>query len=158
MSSKKSPQNSFFFLPSSPLKVPPGSPSNVVCETSRSSRFISCSWERGQETHLPKAYNVSLKRYGAILKLSCHHAVCHKQKQTCFIIYYLEKMEARCSLIRWKMLKQSIYRDQWLTETLHFSWLSPLTTTLGPQSRIHTSSLWRTSVGSHFFCLFPKTE
>uniref|UniRef100_A0A3Q4ACQ7 Fibronectin type-III domain-containing protein n=1 Tax=Mola mola TaxID=94237 RepID=A0A3Q4ACQ7_MOLML len=41
---------------------PPDKPENVICETQRSSHFINCTWERGQETHLPTAYNVSVSR------------------------------------------------------------------------------------------------
>ncbi|XP_073331914.1 interleukin-23 receptor [Pagrus major] len=42
--------------------LPPDKPKNVFCETTRSSDFINCLWERGQETHLPTTYNISIKR------------------------------------------------------------------------------------------------
>ncbi|XP_036969484.1 interleukin-23 receptor isoform X1 [Acanthopagrus latus] len=42
--------------------LPPDKPANIFCETTRSSDFINCLWERGQETHLPTTYNVSIKR------------------------------------------------------------------------------------------------
>ncbi|XP_026161313.1 interleukin-23 receptor isoform X2 [Mastacembelus armatus] len=40
----------------------PDKPANIICETTRSSDFIDCSWKRGQETHLPKTYNISVSR------------------------------------------------------------------------------------------------
>ncbi|XP_040895464.1 interleukin-23 receptor isoform X2 [Toxotes jaculatrix] len=42
--------------------LPPDKPENIVCETTRSSDFIDCSWESGQETHLSTTYNVSVSR------------------------------------------------------------------------------------------------
>ncbi|XP_056271475.1 interleukin-23 receptor isoform X2 [Pseudoliparis swirei] len=42
--------------------LPPDKPVNVRCETSRTSDFITCTWERGRETHLLPTYNVSLYR------------------------------------------------------------------------------------------------
>ncbi|XP_051233214.1 interleukin-23 receptor [Dicentrarchus labrax] len=42
--------------------LPPDKPKNIICETSRSSDFINCSWERGKETHLPTVYNISIYR------------------------------------------------------------------------------------------------
>uniref|UniRef100_A0A671VZ83 Fibronectin type-III domain-containing protein n=1 Tax=Sparus aurata TaxID=8175 RepID=A0A671VZ83_SPAAU len=42
--------------------LPPDKPANVFCETTRSSDFIDCLWERGQETHLNTTYNISIKR------------------------------------------------------------------------------------------------
>nr|XP_046246521.1 interleukin-23 receptor isoform X2 [Scatophagus argus] len=42
--------------------LPPDKPKNIICETSRSSDFIECAWERGQETHLKTAYNISVSR------------------------------------------------------------------------------------------------
>ncbi|XP_049444202.1 interleukin-23 receptor isoform X1 [Epinephelus fuscoguttatus] len=42
--------------------LPPDKPENITCETSRSSDFIDCSWERGQETYLPTTYNISVYR------------------------------------------------------------------------------------------------
>ncbi|XP_045897605.1 interleukin-23 receptor-like isoform X2 [Micropterus dolomieu] len=40
--------------------LPPDKPENVICETTRSSDFTNCSWERGQETYLPTTYNVTV--------------------------------------------------------------------------------------------------
>lgn len=48
------------------IEVHPDKPKNVTCETWRSSPFISCSWEKGRETHLPTAYNISVRRYGSV--------------------------------------------------------------------------------------------
>ncbi|XP_031724184.1 interleukin-23 receptor isoform X2 [Anarrhichthys ocellatus] len=42
--------------------LPPDKPKNVLCEISRSSDFMTCSWERGRETHLLTTYNISLSR------------------------------------------------------------------------------------------------
>ncbi|XP_054459001.1 interleukin-23 receptor [Anoplopoma fimbria] len=42
--------------------LPPDKPENVLCEMSRSSAFINCSWEGGRETHLLTTYNISLNR------------------------------------------------------------------------------------------------
>ncbi|XP_067368502.1 interleukin-23 receptor isoform X2 [Channa argus] len=42
--------------------LPPGKPDNIICETTRSSDIITCSWERGQETYLHTTYNVSITR------------------------------------------------------------------------------------------------
>ncbi|XP_027145720.1 interleukin-23 receptor isoform X2 [Larimichthys crocea] len=42
--------------------LPPDKPKNITCETSRSSDFINCSWERGQETHVSTTYNISVNR------------------------------------------------------------------------------------------------
>uniref|UniRef100_A0A3Q1HWC9 Fibronectin type-III domain-containing protein n=1 Tax=Acanthochromis polyacanthus TaxID=80966 RepID=A0A3Q1HWC9_9TELE len=42
--------------------LPPDKPENVICETTRSSDFINCSWTRGQETHLDMLYNISINR------------------------------------------------------------------------------------------------
>ncbi|XP_068449140.1 interleukin-23 receptor [Clinocottus analis] len=42
--------------------LPPDKPGNVLCEMSRSSDFINCTWERGRETHLNTTYGVSLSR------------------------------------------------------------------------------------------------
>ncbi|XP_034387626.1 interleukin-23 receptor [Cyclopterus lumpus] len=42
--------------------LPPDKPENVLCEMSRSSVLITCTWERGRETHLLTTYNVSLCR------------------------------------------------------------------------------------------------
>ncbi|KAK9519196.1 hypothetical protein VZT92_021939 [Zoarces viviparus] len=42
--------------------LPPDKPENVLCEMSRSSDFITCSWERGRETHLHTTYHISLSR------------------------------------------------------------------------------------------------
>ncbi|XP_068558540.1 interleukin-23 receptor isoform X2 [Cebidichthys violaceus] len=42
--------------------LPPDKPENVLCEMSKSSDFINCSWARGRETHLPTTYNISLHR------------------------------------------------------------------------------------------------
>ncbi|XP_041646836.1 interleukin-23 receptor [Cheilinus undulatus] len=41
---------------------PPDKPENVICETTRSSNSIDCSWFRGKETYLKTAYNVSIRR------------------------------------------------------------------------------------------------
>ncbi|XP_029356819.1 interleukin-23 receptor isoform X1 [Echeneis naucrates] len=40
----------------------PDKPENVVCETTNSSDIIDCSWKRGQETHIPTNYNISVER------------------------------------------------------------------------------------------------
>ncbi|XP_038572256.1 interleukin-23 receptor isoform X3 [Micropterus salmoides] len=40
--------------------LPPDKPENIICETTRSSDFTNCSWERGQETYLPTTYNVTV--------------------------------------------------------------------------------------------------
>uniref|UniRef100_A0A3P8SMS1 Fibronectin type-III domain-containing protein n=1 Tax=Amphiprion percula TaxID=161767 RepID=A0A3P8SMS1_AMPPE len=45
-----------------PTKVPPDKPENIICETTRSSDVINCSWTRGQETHLDTLYNISVNR------------------------------------------------------------------------------------------------
>ncbi|XP_029285738.1 interleukin-23 receptor [Cottoperca gobio] len=42
--------------------LPPDKPENIICETSRSSDIISCSWERGRETHVLTTYNISVNR------------------------------------------------------------------------------------------------
>lgn len=42
--------------------LPPDKPENILCETTMSSDFINCSWERGQKTHLLTTYNISLNR------------------------------------------------------------------------------------------------
>ncbi|KAM9849268.1 interleukin-23 receptor [Aulostomus maculatus] len=42
------------------LEVPPDKPGNVICETTRSSDVIDCSWERGRQTHLHTPYIISL--------------------------------------------------------------------------------------------------
>ncbi|XP_070689066.1 interleukin-23 receptor [Pempheris klunzingeri] len=42
--------------------LPPDKPEHVICETSRNSDFIDCSWERGQETHIRTTYNISVSR------------------------------------------------------------------------------------------------
>ncbi|KAK2835768.1 hypothetical protein Q5P01_016252 [Channa striata] len=42
--------------------LPPGKPDNIICETTRTSANITCSWNRGRDTHLPSTYNVSLAR------------------------------------------------------------------------------------------------
>ncbi|XP_070817484.1 interleukin-23 receptor [Chaetodon trifascialis] len=42
--------------------LPPDKPENILCEMSRNSDLIDCSWEAGQETHLPTAYNISVCR------------------------------------------------------------------------------------------------
>ncbi|KAK5870004.1 hypothetical protein PBY51_024671 [Eleginops maclovinus] len=41
---------------------PPDKPKNVICETTRSSDNVICSWERGQKTHIITTYNISLNR------------------------------------------------------------------------------------------------
>ncbi|XP_042340134.1 interleukin-23 receptor isoform X2 [Plectropomus leopardus] len=41
---------------------PPDKPKNIICETSKSSDLIDCSWERGQKTYLPTTYNISVSR------------------------------------------------------------------------------------------------
>uniref|UniRef100_UPI0037E73288 interleukin-23 receptor n=1 Tax=Semicossyphus pulcher TaxID=241346 RepID=UPI0037E73288 len=40
----------------------PDKPENIICETTRSSDSINCSWVRGRETHLRTAYNISINR------------------------------------------------------------------------------------------------
>ncbi|XP_041862594.1 interleukin-23 receptor [Melanotaenia boesemani] len=40
--------------------LPPDKPKNIICETTRTSKGIRCSWQRGTETHLPKSYSVSV--------------------------------------------------------------------------------------------------
>ncbi|KAF7665246.1 hypothetical protein LDENG_00149560 [Lucifuga dentata] len=42
--------------------LPPDQPQNIYCETSRTSDLINCSWNRGQETHIPNTYNISVSR------------------------------------------------------------------------------------------------
>ncbi|XP_029002020.1 interleukin-23 receptor isoform X2 [Betta splendens] len=42
--------------------LPPSKPDSVICETTRSSDVIACSWKRGQQTYLPTTYNVSVSR------------------------------------------------------------------------------------------------
>ncbi|XP_061593777.1 interleukin-23 receptor isoform X2 [Cololabis saira] len=37
-------------------------PKNIICETTRSSEFVVCSWQKGGETYLDKYYNISLVR------------------------------------------------------------------------------------------------
>ncbi|KAM9358032.1 interleukin-23 receptor [Symphorus nematophorus] len=51
---------------------PPDKPENIICETSRSSDFINCSWERGQETHISTAYNISVNRENGTQTLFDH--------------------------------------------------------------------------------------
>ncbi|XP_034567449.1 interleukin-23 receptor [Notolabrus celidotus] len=41
---------------------PPDKPKNLICVTTKSSDSIGCSWFKGQETYLPTAYNISIKR------------------------------------------------------------------------------------------------
>lgn len=45
--------------------VPPGKPDSIVCETTRSSDSIACTWKIEQETHLSNTYNVSVSRYSS---------------------------------------------------------------------------------------------
>ncbi|GAA6222352.1 interleukin-12 receptor subunit beta-2-like [Lates japonicus] len=40
--------------------LPPDKPVNVTCDTTRSSDFIDCSWEKKGETHLSTTYNISV--------------------------------------------------------------------------------------------------
>uniref|UniRef100_A0A673A8R3 Fibronectin type-III domain-containing protein n=1 Tax=Sphaeramia orbicularis TaxID=375764 RepID=A0A673A8R3_9TELE len=47
-------------------EVPPNKSQNITCETTRSSHTIDCSWQTGQETHLPIYYNISVDRYSVI--------------------------------------------------------------------------------------------
>ncbi|XP_010777137.1 interleukin-23 receptor [Notothenia coriiceps] len=42
--------------------LPPDKPENIICETTRSSDNIICSWEKGQKTHVNTTYNISLNR------------------------------------------------------------------------------------------------
>ncbi|XP_029988155.1 interleukin-23 receptor [Sphaeramia orbicularis] len=42
--------------------LPPNKSQNITCETTRSSHTIDCSWQTGQETHLPIYYNISVDR------------------------------------------------------------------------------------------------
>ncbi|XP_032380964.1 interleukin-23 receptor isoform X2 [Etheostoma spectabile] len=42
--------------------LPPNKPEHVMCEMSRSSDFIDCTWERGQKTHILTTYNISVNR------------------------------------------------------------------------------------------------
>ncbi|XP_034085590.1 interleukin-23 receptor isoform X1 [Gymnodraco acuticeps] len=42
--------------------LPPDKPENIICETTRSSDNIICSWEKGQKTHVITTYNISLNR------------------------------------------------------------------------------------------------
>ncbi|KAK5907369.1 hypothetical protein CesoFtcFv8_005228 [Champsocephalus esox] len=42
--------------------LPPDKPENIICETTRSSDNIICSWEKGQKTHVITIYNISLNR------------------------------------------------------------------------------------------------
>ncbi|XP_068599909.1 interleukin-23 receptor [Brachionichthys hirsutus] len=42
--------------------LPPDKPEHVICETQRSSDIIDCAWEKGQETHIPTVYNISVNR------------------------------------------------------------------------------------------------
>ncbi|XP_034737540.1 interleukin-23 receptor isoform X2 [Etheostoma cragini] len=42
--------------------LPPNKPENVMCEMSRSSEFMNCTWERGQKTHILTTYNISVNR------------------------------------------------------------------------------------------------
>ncbi|XP_026201236.1 interleukin-23 receptor isoform X2 [Anabas testudineus] len=42
--------------------LPPGKPDSIVCETTRSSDSIACTWKIEQETHLSNTYNVSVSR------------------------------------------------------------------------------------------------
>ncbi|KAI4829400.1 hypothetical protein KUCAC02_023442 [Chaenocephalus aceratus] len=42
--------------------LPPDKPENIMCETTRSSDNIICSWEKGQKTHVITIYNISLNR------------------------------------------------------------------------------------------------
>jgi len=77
--------HSFSLLFSSVLKVPPDKPVNVRCETSRSSDFITCTWERGRETHLLPTYNVSL--YRCRVHYSSNEAIANSNSYLfCYII------------------------------------------------------------------------
>ncbi|XP_075895651.1 interleukin-23 receptor isoform X2 [Nelusetta ayraudi] len=42
--------------------LPPDSPGNVACQTARGSPLITCSWEKGRETHLNTKYSLSVRR------------------------------------------------------------------------------------------------
>ncbi|XP_058493845.1 interleukin-23 receptor isoform X2 [Solea solea] len=42
--------------------LPPDKPEDIICEVTRSSDFIGCSWKSGQKTHLPTTYNISVNR------------------------------------------------------------------------------------------------
>ncbi|KAG7233972.1 hypothetical protein INR49_028686, partial [Caranx melampygus] len=42
----------------------PDKPENIICETTNSSDFIDCSWERRVETHLDTTYNISVRENG----------------------------------------------------------------------------------------------
>ncbi|XP_078115489.1 interleukin-23 receptor isoform X3 [Sander vitreus] len=42
--------------------LPPDKPEHIMCELSRSSDFIDCTWERGQKTHILTTYNISVNR------------------------------------------------------------------------------------------------
>ncbi|KAM7012031.1 interleukin-23 receptor [Tautogolabrus adspersus] len=41
---------------------PPDKPEVILCETTRRSASIDCSWSRGRETHLKTVYNISINR------------------------------------------------------------------------------------------------
>ncbi|XP_074524018.1 interleukin-23 receptor [Halichoeres trimaculatus] len=42
--------------------IPPDKPGNIICVTTKSSDSIGCSWFKGQETYIPTANNISIKR------------------------------------------------------------------------------------------------
>ncbi|RVE74003.1 hypothetical protein OJAV_G00037010 [Oryzias javanicus] len=44
-------------------------PANITCETTRSSHTISCSWQRGRDTHLPTSYKIFLRGNGSQIRV-----------------------------------------------------------------------------------------
>uniref|UniRef100_A0A672IEM7 Fibronectin type-III domain-containing protein n=1 Tax=Salarias fasciatus TaxID=181472 RepID=A0A672IEM7_SALFA len=42
--------------------LPPEKPGNIICETTKSSEIVDCSWRRGWETHFTTYYNISVRR------------------------------------------------------------------------------------------------
>lgn len=73
-----------FCFPSLVLEVPPDKPENIMCETTRSSDNIICSWEKGQKTHVITIYNISLNRYGVIFLSQIHLYQVFLEVSLCF--------------------------------------------------------------------------
>lgn len=50
--------------------LPPDKAQNIICETTRNAHFINCKWYKGQKTHVPTTYNISVTKESGSLTYS----------------------------------------------------------------------------------------